>query len=121
MDKYFDELDKKSLEHQDWKPVVVKTTKIQKEGKKTSFKKLSEGQQRDHKLLKQVENDELTHKKISSELRKQSQQKRSSLKWKQKDLAQKANLSVSIINEIETGKAIYNHQHINKIKRILKI
>ena len=38
-----------------------------------------------------------------------------------KQLAQKCNLPLQIINEIETGKAIYNHQHINKIKRVLKI
>ena len=42
-------------------------------------------------------------------------------KWTQKELANKINLSIQIINEIESGKAIYNHVHINKIKRILKI
>jgi len=116
MDKHFEVLD-----HQDWKPVVVKTKQSIKEEQNTSSNKLSASQQRDHKLLKQVDNDELTHKKISPELRKTIQQGRASLKLKQKDLAQRTNLSVSIINDIETGKAIYNPQHINKIKRVLKI
>ena len=120
MEKHFKVLDKKSMNHQDWKPVVVRTTQSIKEEAKAS-KKLSESQQRDHKILKQVDNDELTHKKVSPELRKQIQQGRSALKWKQKDLAQKTNLPVSVINDIETGKAIYNPQHINKIKRVLKI
>ena len=39
----------------------------------------------------------------------------------QKQLAQKVNLSLQIISNIESGKAIYNHQHINKLKRFLKI
>ena len=116
MDKHFEVMD-----HQDWKQVTIKTKQSIKEEKKTSSKKLSESQQRDHKLLKQVDNDELTHKKISPELRRNIQQSRSALKWKQKDLAQRTNLPVSIINDIETGKAIYNSQHMNKIKRVLKI
>jgi len=115
MDKHFELLD-----HQDWKQVTLKTKQSMKEEKNTS-KKLSESQQRDHKILKQVDNDELTHTKVTPELRKSIQQSRSALKWKQKDLAQKTNLPVSIINDIETGKALYNHQHINKIKRVLKI
>jgi len=121
MEKHFKSLDKKSMSHQDWNPVIVKTKQSIEEEKKTSSRKLSESQQRDHKILKQVDNDELTHTKVSPELRKQIQQGRSALKWKQKDLAQKTNLPVSVINDIETGKAIYNPQHMNKIKRVLKI
>jgi len=119
MDKHFNAMDKR-LGHQDWTSVVVKT-KQTKEEHKTSSKTLSISQQKDIKLLIQVENDELTHKKVSPDQRKQIQQKRCQLKWKQKDLAQKTNLPVSVINDIETGKAIYNPQHITKIKRILKI
>lgn len=118
MDQLFNELDKQTLSHQDWKPIIVKTSES-KEHKPQ--KKLSQAQQKDIKLLKQVENDELKHKKVSLELRKQIQQRRGELHWTQKQLAQKTNLPLSIINEIETGKALYNHQHINKIKRVLKI
>ena len=39
----------------------------------------------------------------------------------QKDLAQKLNIPVKMINEIESGKAIHNPQVISKIKRILNI
>ena len=120
MDKHFNAIDKR-LGHQDWTSVVVKTKQTIKEENKTSSKNLSVSHQKDIKLLKQVENDELTHKKVSPDQRKQIQQKRCQLKWKQKDLAQKTNLPVSVINDIETGKAIYNPQHINKIKRVLKL
>jgi ribosome-binding protein aMBF1 (putative translation factor) len=118
MEKYFQVLDNQ-LDHQDWKQVIIK-----KQGTKTESNtetKLSVTQQRDIKLLKQVENDELKHKKIPPEIRKQIQQRRGVLKWTQKQLAQQVNLQVSIINDIETGKANYNPQHITKIKRILKI
>ena len=114
MDKHFAVLD-----HQDWKPVILKGGPDDKH--KPKPKKISQAQQKDIKLHKQVEKDELTHKKISQELKKKLMQARSSQKLKQKDLAQKCNLPVSVINEIESGKAIYNPQHINKIKRILKI
>ena len=112
------------LDHQDWNKIIV--NKQNKNNKSSNNledpkKKLSESQQKDIKLLKQVDNDELKHKKVPTEIRKQIQQKRCSLKWTQKDLGQRTNLQVSIINEIETGKAIYNPQHINKIKRALGI
>ena len=124
MNKYFDELDKNktNLQHQDWKQVIIKTAKNDESAKGGhKSKKLSEGQQREKKILKKAENDELKHDKIKKELSILIQQGRSSNKWTQKDLANKCNLPISVINEIETGKAIYNPQHINKIKKILKI
>lgn len=125
MEKHFNALDKKqaSLEHQDWKQVVINPKKntSAKQGGTKPTKVLSQSQQRETSLLKKAENDDLKHTKITNELRTKIIQGRASQKWKQKDLAQKCNLPVSIINEIESGKAIYNPQHINKIKRILKI
>ena len=121
MDKHFKALDKQqSLSHQDWTPVILGNKKTAKKDAK-NLPKLSQAQQRDNKLLKKAENDELKHDKVPQELRTKIIQKRASLKWKQKDLAQKCNFPVTVINEIESGKAIYNPQHINKIKRILKI
>ena len=125
MDKYFNALDKKqaSLDHQDWKQVVInpkKNTSVKQGGTKPT-KVLSQTQQRETSLLKKAENDDLKHTKITNELRTKIIQGRASQKWKQKDLAQKCNLPISVINEIESGKAIYNPQHINKIKKILKI
>ena len=115
MDKHF-----ATLDHQDWKTDVVKT-KQSKAETQTTTKKLSEAQQKDIKLLKQVEEDNLKHKKVPPEIRKQIQGRRCELKWTQKQLAQRCNFQVTIINDIETGKANYNPQHITKIKRILKL
>tara|TARA_B100002051_G_C16594876_1_gene564817 strand:+ start:632 stop:976 length:345 start_codon:yes stop_codon:yes gene_type:complete len=114
MDKHF-----QALDHQDWKQVIVKSK--QKNETDNNTKKLSDSQQKDIKLLKQVEEGNLKHKKVSPEIRKQIQGRRCELKWTQKELAQKCNFQVTIINDIETGKANYNPQHITKIKRILKL
>mgnify|MGYP001374793857 FL=1 len=123
MDKHYQALDKKqtSLDHQDWKQVTIRSTQSINQEKKQSIKKISQEKQKDIKLHKQVEEDNLKHAKITQELRTNIIQGRASKKWKQKDLAQKCNLPVSVINEIESGKAIYNPQQINKIKRILKL
>ena len=109
------------LDHQDWNQIIVTKKDTSNKDPDRSKKKLSESQQKDIKLLKQVEEDNLKHKKVPSEIRKLIQLRRCELKWTQKDLAQRTNLQVTIINEIETGKAIYNPQHINKIKRVLKL
>ena len=121
MDKHFDSLDKKqiSLEHQNWTPQIVRKKKDNIDG--GSKKKISQAQQRDNKLMKKADNDDLKHDKITLELRVKIQQGRASQKWTQKDLANRCNLPVTVINEIESGKAIYNPQQINKIKKILKI
>ena len=99
----------------------MKTKKTIKQENKQSTKKLSQAQQRDNKLLKKAENDELKHDKVPQDLQIQNNSNEGKLKMEAKDLAQKCNFPVTFINEIESGKAIYNPQHINKIKRILKI
>ena len=120
MDQHYRALDKQ-LDHQDWKQVTLKSKQSISQEKKQSTKKISIEQQKDIKLHKQVEEDKIKHTKITQEIRTKIIQGRASQKWKQKDLAQKCNLPVSVINEIESGKAIYNPQQINKIKRILKL
>ena len=57
----------------------------------------------------------------SSEIDSRSKQKKDEIGLTQKELAQRCNFNVQIVNDIETGKAIYNHIHINKIKRVLKM
>ncbi len=123
MEKNYEKLEKVSnLIHQDWKQVVLNKSHTNKsDTNKTGIKKISQEKQKDIKLHKQVEEDNLKHKKITQELRTIIIQTRASQKLKQKDLAQRCNLPVQVINEIESGKAIYNHQHINTIKRVLKL
>jgi ribosome-binding protein aMBF1 (putative translation factor) len=42
-------------------------------------------------------------------------------KLTQKELAQKCNMDVSIISEIERGGCVYNPTHVNKIQSILGV
>jgi ribosome-binding protein aMBF1 (putative translation factor) len=42
-------------------------------------------------------------------------------KFTQKELAQKCNMDVSIISEIERGGCVYNPTHVNKIQSILGV
>jgi ribosome-binding protein aMBF1 (putative translation factor) len=46
---------------------------------------------------------------------------RSEKNMTQKELAQKCNMDVSIINEIERGVCVYNATHVNKIQSVLGI
>ena len=122
MENHFRELEHqmedhfRELEHQDWKSII-----INKKENKPKSKNISNLHAKELKIHKLADNDELSHKKVPDNIRKLIQTKRSELKWTKKDLAQKTNLQLSIINEIESGKAFYNFQHINKIKRTLKI
>ena len=50
--------------------------------------------------MKKADNDDLKHDKITLELRVKIQQGRSAQKWTQKDLANRCNLPVTVINEI---------------------
>jgi len=104
--------------HQDWKTIVVKkkpleNTATKKKLNNTTLKKIS--------IENKAENDDLKHKQISIDMRKNIQKARCNKNMTQKELSNKINLSVQIISDIESGKAIYNEQHINKLKRFLKI
>lgn len=111
-DKLYSELD-----HQDWKTIVVK----KKREDKTSKPKISNEQQKLKSIEKKADNDELKHKTITLELRQNIQKARCLKNLTQKQLANNINLPLQVISDIESGKAIYNHQHINKIKRYLKL
>lgn len=108
------------LDHQDWKTIVINNKKTVKETKDNK-KKYCNNTLLLKSIEKKADNDQLKHKKLTLELRNSLIKARNSLKLTQKELANKTNLSVQIINDIESGKSIYNHQHIQKLKRVLKI
>ena len=106
------------LDHQDWKDIVTRK-KHKKNASNT--KKVDDTTQKLIKIEKKADNDELKHDKITNVLRVKIQQGRSSKSLTQKQLANNINMPLQKIQEIESGKAIYNAQDINKIKRFLKI
>lgn len=91
------------MNHQDWETVVLKKDKPKE---KVSY----QGSQSDKPL-----------KKISHDFKISLQKSRQSHKLSQKQLAQKINVSESLIKEYESGKAIPNGNIINKLNRVLGI
>ena len=109
------------MDHQDWDTIyITANTELNKKNKKKD-KKVGKQLSTEKKLENKIQEGNLKHKKISKELSTQIQKERLRLKMTRKDLAHKINIPLKIIDDIENGIAMYNPQHVNKIKRILKM
>ena len=113
MEDHFNTLDN----HQDFKTIIIKKPK---DNIKNASKKVNNGTLKIISVEKKAEDGDLKQKKISVELRQEIQKTRCAKSLTQKQLASSVNLPLQIISDIESGKAIYNSQHITKIKRFLK-
>tara|TARA_A100001037_G_C15039341_1_gene584717 strand:- start:310 stop:648 length:339 start_codon:yes stop_codon:yes gene_type:complete len=111
------------MDHQDWETYIIhckgetngtKDKKVEKIKRNTFFDKSK-------KLDQKIDEGDLKHKKIDSELSKKIQQGRLSKGWTQKQLATKLSIPVNVINEMECGKFLYDGQKLSKVKRILNI
>ena len=107
-----------TLDHQDWKTIIIKKPK---ENVKNSTKKINNDVQKKISVEKKAEEGDLKQKKITLELRQDIMKARTAKSLTQKQLASSINLPLQIISDIESGKALYNPQHISKIKRYLKL
>lgn len=110
--------DEQYFDHQDWKQLVIKK-KSKKDNKQTN-------QNQEYNKIKKIENkaddDQLKHNIYPIEFRKNIVFKRTrELNMTQKQLANRLNMPEKTIKDIESGIAIYNASHYNKIKRLLKI
>lgn len=105
------------MEHQDWDTVYITPKKTNHEGgdKKKQYVKSKE-----QKMNEKEEEGKLTHKKMDVNFGKTLQKYRLSQNMTQKDIAQKLNIPVKDINEIESGKMKHNGQLMGKIKRLMK-
>lgn len=106
-----------TYDHQDWNDVVFKKqpttiTTIDKKKTTSHIDKL-------RKLENETESFEV--KKVSLNLSKQIQQARLANKMTQKQLALQSNVSVKIINDYESGKAIPNNMIKMKIQKALNV
>lgn len=113
------------MEHQDWNTVYTKANKeINKtpaeRKKEKEIKKNAEKFAKENKIEKQIEDGNMKHKKMDTSFGKDLQKKRLSKGMTQKDLAQKLNIPLKDINDIESGKAKHNPGLMNKINRIMK-
>ena len=106
------------MAHQDWNPVVFNNkNNLKEENNKVKLPAIV------HSGPKvQLTNDGeeiITIKNVTKTMSDTIKAKRNELKLTQKELAQKCNLDVKIINDIEKVGCPYNAQQINIIARIL--
>jgi len=100
---------------QDWKPVVLNKSQGDNEHSSKGKQQVSQAESKNRKL----ENDEYVPKFVDPKLSKCFVAKRSQMKLTQKQLAQRVNMDVKIIAEIETGKRVFNNSEIVKCERVL--
>lgn len=112
---------RKNMSHQDWTPVVFnKKSKDEKEKEKPTSS--SSSSLSNVGVYKAASDDDIKKTKYVSKNTSQAiMSARSEKKMTQKELAQKCNMDVSIINEIERGVCVYNATHVNKIQSILGV
>ena len=110
------------MEHQDWDKIILRakkenkldTDKTQSQQTKSNFNNF------ENNLDKNIENGTMRTKKVEKDKSLSIQQKRLSKGLTQKDLANKLNIPVKTLNEIESGKAKHNPQIMSRLNRILK-
>jgi putative transcription factor len=113
------------MSHQDWTPVVFNNNKSDKKSNSenpSTSSSSSTSSLSNVGVYKAASDDDV--KKTKYVLKATSQaimSARSEKKITQKELAQKCNMDVSIINEIERGACVYNAAHINKIQSVLGV
>jgi putative transcription factor len=114
------------MSHQDWTPVVFKKkTDDNKKGcekEKTTSSSSSSSSLSNVGVYKAASDDDVKKTKYVSKNTSQAiMSARTEKKMTQKELAQKCNMDVSIINEIERGACVYNASHVNKIQSVLGV
>jgi putative transcription factor len=107
------------MDHQDWKPVIVKK-KIKKKTVITNKKNVISDEQR-RKIKVDNESETFKIEKVSMSFGKEMQKARCAKNFTQKTLAQRLNVKSTIIANYEQGKAIPNNAFINKIERVLDV
>lgn len=115
---------RKNMSHQDWTPVVFnkKSNDGKDAGKPTSSSSSSSSSLSNVGVYKAASDDDVKKTKYVSKSTSQAiMSARSEKKMTQKELAQKCNMDVSIINEIERGTCVYNATHVNKIQSVLGV
>tara|TARA_B100001113_G_C20859019_1_gene513066 strand:- start:355 stop:717 length:363 start_codon:yes stop_codon:yes gene_type:complete len=114
--------------HQDWEEVTIHGKTIKKEKEKEKYVKfmgqeikLPKRSQYSGKSHEQKLDETMlgTHKKVGKETGLTIQRARVSKKYTQKDLANLINVSSDIIASYESGKAMPDHNIMQKLRRIL--
>lgn len=106
------------MEHQNWDTLFTKIKHTQPKSDNITQQKQSFNNH-EKKIDKNIENGTMRTEKIDKDKSLSIQQKRQSKGLTQKDLANKLNIPIKTINEIESGKGKKNPQITNRINRFL--
>lgn len=112
------------MSHQDWTTVVFNKKSNDKNEKGTTVPSAPSvpSSLSNVGIYKAASDDDMKKTKYVSKNTSQAiMSARSEKKMTQKELAQKCNMDVSIINEIERGTCVYNATHVNKIQSVLGV
>ena len=110
------------MSHQDWTPVTFQN-KSKPQTIPSVSKVPSATTYTTPKVQLDAEGNEIV-KKIKTVTKEMSlivSTARTSQSMTQKELAQKCNIDVKIVNDIEKGGCVYNAEHCNKIARALNV
>ena len=118
-----------NTEFQNWKPLIIKGGSYQEKKplpninntirKSTANKDLTIINE--SKIEKNIEEGNLTHKKISLNLQLKIQKARLEKNLTQEELANKCQIPLKDIRDYEKGISIPDHNKLNKIAKILEI
>jgi ribosome-binding protein aMBF1 (putative translation factor) len=115
---------------QDWTPVIMNNTRKPQTQSRTSSHTSSSATSASASasasavvaaISKPVEDDTKKTKYIAKVTSDAVRVARCEKKLTQKELAQKCNMDVSIVSEIERGTCVYNATHVNKLQTILGV
>lgn len=110
------------MDHQDWKPVILKKPRSQLPKPKKNGKVQPRRPDSDGVNKRKLEQDETYRPpSITPTIARQIQTTRVEKTWSQKELAQRANLDLSVVKEYEQGRGLYNRPNLDKIGRALGI
>ena len=106
------------MQHQDWNTAYLINSNVQKTKNLTGPKHSSTPNFKKELL---VDGDVPIIKYIDKSFSLQLIKCRTDLKLTRKEVANKLNVNVNVIDECETGKLLYNPNLISKLKRFYKI
>jgi len=111
---------------QDWTPVIMNNTRKPQTHSRASSQSSSSATSASASAVvaaisKPVEDDTKKTKYIAKVTSDAVRVARCEKKLTQKELAQKCNMDVSIVSEIERGTCVYNATHVNKLQTILGV
>src|SRR6202012_4816902 len=126
------------LEHQDWKPVILRRNQTRAEvlkegiskaianGEAYQERKMNAGTNKQNKtdvLARKIESDNYVLPKVTADLSKQISQARCNKKWTQDEFAKRCALSVKTVRDYENPQSgvVIKQQDLNKMANILGV